>query len=83
MKLKKNGSFDNVPIIVFTGRNFSRTEEQRVRQYADTIVVKTAHSYQRILNEVSLFLHLVDKPSAGKGLGTMDEVLKGEKNPDC
>lgn len=78
-EVKQHGALDHVPIIVFTGRNFSRTEEQKIRQYADTIVVKTAHSYQRILNEVSLFLHLVDKPERSKGLGTMDEVLSGRK----
>jgi CheY-like chemotaxis protein len=42
-------------------------------------VVKTAHSYQRILNEVSLFLHLVeqseDKPVRSKA-ATMDAALK-------
>ena len=39
--------------------NISRAEEARLRQYADSIVVKTAHSYQRVLDEVSLFLHVV------------------------
>jgi CheY-like chemotaxis protein len=47
-------------------------------------VVKTAHSYQRILDEVSLFLHLVDggqetTPSNVLGrLGALDEVLKNK-----
>ena len=35
------------------------TEELRIKQYADSIIVKTAHSYQRMLDEVSLFLHQV------------------------
>ena len=29
-----------------------------MKQYANSIIIKTAHSYQRILDEVSLFLHL-------------------------
>jgi CheY-like chemotaxis protein len=59
-------------------------EEQRIKQYADSIVVKTAHSYQRILDEVSLFLHLVEdhKPKSGIGhfkkLGAMSDVLAGK-----
>jgi CheY-like chemotaxis protein len=47
-------------------------------------VIKTAHSYQRILDEVSLFLHIVDqrlknKPDSGSlKLGLLDEVLKNK-----
>lgn len=59
--IKKTPGFENLPIIVFTGKNLSRPEEARIRQYADSIVIKTAHSYQRILDEVSLFLHLVEE----------------------
>jgi signal transduction histidine kinase/DNA-binding response OmpR family regulator/CHASE3 domain sensor protein len=80
--VRQNAALENIPIIIFTGQSLSRNEEQRIRQYADTIVVKTAHSYQRILNEVSLFLHLVDQPEDKKqvrrGLGKMDEVLKNK-----
>ena len=64
--------------------NISKAEEARLRQYADSIVVKTAHSYQRVLDEVSLFLHVVgearDKEN-GQGyskLGALEEVLKSK-----
>ncbi len=81
--VKQNEGLEHIPIIIFTGQSLSRHEEQRIRQYADAIVVKTAQSYQRILSEVSLFLHLVDNPQerrglAGKGLGNMEEVLKNK-----
>jgi signal transduction histidine kinase/DNA-binding response OmpR family regulator/CHASE3 domain sensor protein len=81
---KSTPGFENIPIIIFTGKSFSRTEEQRLRQYADSIVIKTAHSYQRILDEVSLFLHIMDqhlktKPTTGlERLGSLDEVLKNK-----
>ena len=57
-------------------------EEHRIKKYADSIVVKTAHSYQRILDEVSLFLHIVEesKPVEAKDsikrLGMLGDVLK-------
>jgi len=47
-------------------------------------VVKTAHSYQRVLDEVSLFLHVVAEarsrePGSVSGrLGALDEVLRGK-----
>lgn len=81
--IKKNQGLENLPIIIFTGKSLSRSEEQKIKQYADAIVVKTAHSYQRILDEVSLFLHLMEehKKAGGKArrqLGTLNEVLEGK-----
>ena len=82
--VKKTPGLEQLPIIIFTGKNLSHAEEMRIRQYADSIVVKTAHSYQRILDEVSLFLHLVEenktngKQSRYKKMGGLDEVLKGK-----
>ncbi|MET0634890.1 MAG: response regulator [Chitinophagaceae bacterium] len=79
--LKEDGEQSDLPIIIFTGKSLSRPEEKRMRQYADSIIVKTAHSYQRILNEVSLFLHLVEtdtgrRSNNSRKLGSKDEVLK-------
>ena len=82
--IRKNPGLENIPIIVLTGKTISKGEEVRLRQYADSIVVKTAHSYQRILDEVSLFLHLVDRdqekePASVMGrMGALDEVLKNK-----
>jgi len=82
--IKQSPELENIPIIVFTGKNISKGEEVRLKQYADSIVVKTAHSYRRILDEVSIFLHLVDEGretasarAFGK-LGALDEVLKNK-----
>ncbi|MEP6682717.1 MAG: response regulator [Parafilimonas sp.] len=83
-EVRKAPGFEDLPIIVFTGKNLSYTEEMHIKQYADSIVVKTAHSYQRILDEVSLFLHLVEqnkndkKSPKYKRMGELAEVLKGK-----
>jgi signal transduction histidine kinase/DNA-binding response OmpR family regulator/CHASE3 domain sensor protein/HAMP domain-containing protein len=80
---KKNPGFENIPIIIFTGKSLSLSEELRIKQYADSIIVKTAHSYQRMLDEVSLFLHVVEEnkktgrhASEKKNLGGMGDILK-------
>jgi signal transduction histidine kinase/CheY-like chemotaxis protein/HAMP domain-containing protein len=62
--VKEKPGLEGLPIIVFTGKNLSKIEEQKIKQYADTIVVKTAHSYERIIDEVALFLHLVEQNKA-------------------
>jgi len=83
--IKKSEGLENLPIIIFTGKNLSKGEEQRIKQYADSIVVKTAHSYQRILDEAGLFLHLVEEnreesknKRAAEGLGGLYEVLNNK-----
>ena len=84
-KIKSYEGLENLPIIIFTGKSLSAGEEMKIREYADSIVVKTAHSYQRILDEVGLFLHLVKEKntqenySSGKNLGSLTEVLNGKK----
>ncbi|HYE55069.1 MAG TPA: response regulator, partial [Chitinophagaceae bacterium] len=81
-ELKKRPQLENIPIIIFTGRNLSHAEEMKIKQYADSIVIKTAHSYRRILDEVSLFLHLVEENKKDprsvrhKKMGALNEVLK-------
>ncbi len=78
---KKNPGLENLPIIIFTGKSLSMAEELKIKKYADSIVVKTAHSYQRMLDEVSLFLHLVEENKQAKGsgpakkLGGLSQVL--------
>ncbi|TDG37473.1 response regulator [Pedobacter changchengzhani] len=81
--VKKTPGLENLPIIVFTGKNLSKGEENRIKQYADSIVIKTAHSYQRILDEAGLFLHLVeeknnDKTKIPKKFSELQDVLKGK-----
>jgi signal transduction histidine kinase/CheY-like chemotaxis protein len=83
-RFKKTPGLEGIPVIIFTGKNLSHAEEMNIRKYSDSIVVKTAHSYQRVLDEVSLFLHLVEenhhdnKLNRYKKNGDMGDVLKGK-----
>ena len=47
------------PVIVYTGRDLSADEEQRLRKYSHSIIIKGAKSPERLLDEVTLFLHQV------------------------
>lgn len=82
--VKQSPGLENLPVIVFTGKSLSMKEELKIKKYADSIIVKTAHSYQRMLDEVSLFLHLVEenkdgKRSIDKKLGSLNDILNGKK----
>ncbi|MGV3698252.1 response regulator [Flavobacterium sp.] len=77
--VKRDANLENIPVIVFTGKSLSMNEEMKIKKYADSIIVKTAHSYQRMLDEVSLFLHIVeDKKVESKrdSKKQLDNVLK-------
>jgi CheY-like chemotaxis protein/CHASE3 domain sensor protein len=47
------------PVIVYTGRVLSADDEQRLRRYSKSIIIKGAKSPERLLDEVTLFLHQV------------------------
>ena len=48
------------PVIVYTGRSLTADEEQRLRRHSSAIIVKGARSPERLLDEVTLFLHQVE-----------------------
>ncbi|MES2047434.1 MAG: response regulator [Pseudomonadota bacterium] len=58
--LKRQGNGAQIPVIVHSGRRLSSEDERRLRQYSDSIIIKGAKSPERLLNEVSLFLHMVE-----------------------
>lgn len=82
--IRKNEGLEELPIILFTGKSLSQPEEFKIKKYADAIVMKTANSYQRILDEVSLFLHLVQEQQNKKAAPNFERsilqenVLKGK-----
>ena len=83
--IRKNEGLEDLPIILFTGKSLSQPEEFKIKKYADAIVLKTANSYQRILDEVSLFLHLVQEQQNKKTVPgfersvLQENVLKGKR----
>ena len=48
------------PVIVYTGRALTRDEEQQLRRYSKSIIIKGVRSPERLLDEVTLFLHQVE-----------------------
>ncbi|WP_019142636.1 response regulator [Noviherbaspirillum massiliense] len=59
-RMAQGGKYSFPPVIVYTGRALTRDEEQRLRRYSQSIIIKGAKSPERLLDEVSLFLHRVE-----------------------
>ena len=75
------------PVIVYTGRALSPEDEERLRRYSRSIIVKGARSPERLLDEVTLFLHQVESrlPADAQRLlrdGTRARrALRGQDDP--
>jgi CheY-like chemotaxis protein len=73
------------PVIVYTGRNLSRDEEAELLRYSRTIIIKGARSPERLLDEVTLFLHKVEKDLSTERQGMLrtarnrDKVFEGRR----
>ncbi|RON09777.1 two-component system sensor histidine kinase/response regulator [Pseudomonas brassicacearum] len=73
------------PVIVYTGRNLTRDEEADLRKYSRSIIIKGARSPERLLDEVTLFLHKVESRLSHerqrmlKTARSRDKVFEGRK----
>ncbi|HEX4354341.1 MAG TPA: response regulator, partial [Polyangiales bacterium] len=59
-QLASSETYSFPPVIVYTGRSLTGDEEQRLRRYSNSIIIKGARSPERLLDEVTLFLHQVE-----------------------
>ena len=75
----------DVPVVVFTGKDLSSDEQVRIKTMAKSIVLKDVQSPERLLDETALFLHRIvsQLPEAKQRmlerLHGSGEVLKGHK----
>ena len=58
--VKSDPAMQELPIIIYTGKELSQAEETRLRKFAETIIVKDVKSPERLLDETALFLHRVE-----------------------
>ncbi|HEX7639350.1 MAG TPA: response regulator, partial [Burkholderiaceae bacterium] len=67
------------PVIVYTGRNLTREEEARLNRYSRSIIIKGARSPERLLDEVTLFLHTVESQLSQERQRMLREARNREK----
>jgi CheY-like chemotaxis protein len=83
--IKGNPAMQDLPIIIYTGKELTREEETRLKQFAETIIVKDVKSPERLLDETALFLHRVEarlpeqKRRMLERLHSTDAVFAGKK----
>jgi len=84
-KLQAEPSLRDIPVVVFTGKDLTREEEQQLRTVAKSVLVKDVQSPERLFDETALFLHRIvaDLPESQQKmldrLHSSAEVLRGKK----
>ncbi|RTL41179.1 MAG: response regulator [Candidatus Melainabacteria bacterium] len=59
-KVQDELGLQNLPIVVYTGKDLTPKEEMELRQMTEAVIVKEAKSPDRLLDETALFLHRVE-----------------------
>ena len=84
-KVQAEPTLRDVPVVVYTGKELSSKEEERLKTFAKSVVLKDVQSPERLLDETALFLHRVvaDLPEPKREVlerlhGT-NEVLRGRQ----
>jgi CheY-like chemotaxis protein len=84
-RIQALGGLDELPIVVFTGKDLSAEEDKRLKKAAKSVVIKGVESPERLLDETALFLHRViaDLPPAKRRmvqrLHESDETLRDKR----
>jgi len=78
-QMAEHESVSHPPVIIYTGRSLTRDEEQKLGQFSKSIIIKDARSPERLLDEVTLFLHQVESTLPMKA----QKMLKVARNRDA
>ncbi len=84
-QLRDTPKLQDLPVVVFTGRELTPEEDAQLHQFARSVVVKDVESPERLLDETALFLHRVvanlprTKQDMLDRLHQSDEALAGRK----
>src|SRR5579884_2253835 len=84
-KLKDDPAMNDLPVVVFTGKELSPEEDAQLHTLARSVVVKGVESPERLLDETALFLHRVvadlpvEKQRMLDRLHRSDEALVGRR----
>jgi HAMP domain-containing protein/CheY-like chemotaxis protein/signal transduction histidine kinase len=83
--ISEEPEFQDLPIVVYTGKDLSRDEESRLKAMAKCVVLKDVQSPERLFDETALFLHRViadlpvEKQKMLDRLHGSNEVLRRRK----
>ena len=84
-RVQAEPSLREIPVVVFTGKDLTPDEEQRLRTAAKSVLIKDVRSPERLFDETALFLHRVvsqlpeEKQRMLDHLHASNDILRGRK----
>src|SRR5262249_17919955 len=84
-RLHAEPALADIPVVVFTGKELTASEQSQLRSMAKSVVLKDVQSPERLLDETALFLHRViadlpkEKQAMLDRIHYSNEVLRGRK----
>jgi CheY-like chemotaxis protein/signal transduction histidine kinase len=72
------GGGETPPVIIYTARELTEEENWGLSRYTGSIIIKGAKSPERLLDEVTLFLHSVESTLSSD----QQEIIRMQHNPD-
>ncbi len=66
------------PVIIYTARELTEEENRKLSRYTGSIIIKGAKSPERLLDEVTLFLHSVESTLSAD----QQEIIRMQHHPD-
>ena len=75
---KEAGGNATPPVIIYTARELTEEENRQLSHYTGSIVIKGARSPERLLDEVTLFLHSLESTLSSD----QQEIIRMQHNPD-
>jgi CheY-like chemotaxis protein len=76
VKIKEGVELPRLPIIVHTGKALTPEEEAHLGSLSSAVIIKDADSPDRILEEVSLFLHRPAQSMAASGRRMLENLVQ-------
>ncbi len=84
-KIKSAEKTIDVPLVIYTKKELSKKDRKELEKFGDSLLVKAASTTEKLLDEVSLFLHTAENKLSSRQKKIMTElhhpkhVLKGKK----
>jgi hypothetical protein len=84
-QIDQEPNLNDIPVVVFTGKELTKEEEEGLRKSAKSVIIKGVQSPERLLDETALFLHRImaqlppAKQKMLERLHRSDEVLIDRK----
>ena len=78
-KIRKE-DISQIPIIIYTGKELTREETEKLEKYAETVILKGPQSMERLLDETNLFLHHIEKKMNEKTHRVVKSEYEKEEN---